>query len=323
MTKRFPAKGWFSSNQEDLTAVDNISFKIYQGEILGLLGPNGAGKTTTINMLLGLVKPTKGEIRIFGLPFEENREKILKQMNFSAAYVNLPWRLKVWENLYTFARLYEVADYEKKVDRLLSEFKISQARNKLMKDLSSGQIARVNLCKAFINSPRLLLLDEPTVFMDPDIADITRRFILKKVKKEGTTVLFTSHNMSEVTQVCDRIIFLDQGKIIAQDTPLGLAKRIKFCRVRLLFSVAKERVRELLKNYQYQFWEEDREFVIKIEEERIGQLLGRLSLAHLKYAEITIEKPTLEDFFLSVVRQKVPPGRWNSYNTLGKEVFEG
>ena len=288
----------------DLVAVDNISFKIYQGEILGLLGPNGAGKTTTIDMLLGLIKPTSGEIKIFGLPFEENREKILKQMNFSAAYISLPWRLKVFENLYTFARLYEVKSYREKVDRLLLEFKIEKIKDKLMRDLSSGQIARVNLCKAFINSPRLLLLDEPTVFMDPDIADITRRFIVKKVKNEGTTVLFTSHNMSEVTQVCDRIIFLDRGKIIAQDTPLGLAKRIKFCRVRLLFIVSKKRVRELLKNYQYQFWEEDREFVIKIEEERIGQLLGRLSLAHLKYAEITIEKPTLEDFFLKFARKK-------------------
>ena len=287
----------------DLTAVDNISFRIFEGEILGLLGPNGAGKTTTINMLLGLVRPTAGKIKIFGLSFEKNREKILGQMNFSAAYINLPWRLKVFENLYILARLYGVKDYKKKVDRLLSEFQIRGARNKLMRDLSSGQMARVHLCKAFVNNPKLLLLDEPTVFMDPDIADITRRFIVKKVKKEGITVLFTSHNMAEVAQVCERIIFLDKGKIVAQDTPLGLSKRIRFCRVRLLFIVSKERVREVLKNYQYKFWEEGREFVVEIEEEKVGQLLGRLSLAHLKYSQITIEKPSLEDFFLKVARQ--------------------
>lgn len=304
LTKKFVTRRLLSSKKEEVVAVDNISFQIREGEILGLLGPNGAGKTTTIDMLLGLIKPTKGKIKIFGLPFEENREKILGQMNFSASYVNLPWRLKVYENLYTFARLYEVPDYKKEVDKLIQEFGINEYRDKLMKDLSSGQIARVQLCKAFVNSPKLLLLDEPTVFLDPDVADFTRKFIAKKVKKQGITVLFTSHNMAEVSQLCDRVIFLDKGKIIAEDTPLGLSKRIKFCRVRLLFSASKEKVEKLLENYQYKFWEDDREFIVEIEEEKVGQLLGRLSLAHLKYHEITIEKPTLEDFFLKVTRKK-------------------
>ena len=293
-----------TQSKSDVIAVNNISFQIKEGEILGLLGPNGAGKTTTIDILLGLIKPTKGSIKIFDLPFEKNREKILGQMNFSAAYVNLPWRLKVWENLYTFARLYEVPDYRKEVDKLIKEFGVSELKNKLMADLSSGQVARVQLCKAFVNSPRLLLLDEPTVFLDPDVADFTRKFIIQKVKKQGTTILFTSHNMSEVSQLCDRAIFLDKGKIIAEDTPLGLSKRIKFCRVRLLFSTLQEKVKKLLENYQYKFWEDDRQFVVEIEEQKVGQLLGRLSLAHLKYYEITIEKPTLEDFFLKVTRKK-------------------
>jgi len=304
LTKKFVTKRLLFSKKEEVVAVDNISFQIKEGEILGLLGPNGAGKTTTIDMLLGLIEPTKGEIKIFNLSFEKNREKILKEMNFSAAYVNLPWRLKVWENLYTFARLYEVDDYKKEVDRLIEEFGIGEYRNRFMKDLSSGQIARVQLCKAFVNNPKLLLLDEPTVFLDPDVADFTRKFIMKRVKKEGTTVLFTSHNMAEVSQLCDRVIFLDKGKIIAEDTPLGLSKRIKSCRVRLLFSASKEKVKKLLSNYQYKFQEDEREFVVEIEEEKVGQLLGRLSLAHLKYHEITIEKPTLEDFFLKVTRKK-------------------
>ncbi|HEX7542597.1 MAG TPA: ABC transporter ATP-binding protein, partial [Patescibacteria group bacterium] len=149
------------------TAVNNISFDLKEGEILGLLGPNGAGKTTTIDMLLGLTTPTSGKMDFFGLPFEENRISILKKMNFSAAYINMPWSLKVIENLYTFARLYEVNDYKNKVDELMDEFKLTDLRDKQTDDLSSGQLARLYLCKSFINNPRLLLLDEPTAFLDP------------------------------------------------------------------------------------------------------------------------------------------------------------
>jgi len=284
------------------TAVDNISFDIKEGEILGFLGPNGAGKTTTIDMILGLTTPTNGDVRIFGLPFAENRSKILKQMNFSAAYVNLPWRLKVFENLYTFARLYEVQNFKPKVDELLEEFKIAHLKNKMTNDLSSGQLTSLYLCKAFINNPRLILLDEPTAFLDPDVADLTRKFIVKKVKEDKTTVLFTSHNMAEITEICDRVIFLQRGRIIAVDTPLGLAQKMKFCRVKLFFDVSQENTDILLTNYGYNFWHDEKETVIEIEEQKIGQLLGRLSLAKLKYSQITIDKPTLEDFFLEVTR---------------------
>ena len=286
------------------TAVDNISFELKEGEILGLLGPNGPGKTTTIDILLGLTKPTTGEIKIFDLPFEENREKILKQMNFSAAYVNLPWRLKVWENLYTFGRLYEVEDYKEKIEILIKEFQLFDLRNKLTDSLSSGQLTRLYLCKAFVNNPRLLLLDEPTAFLDPDISDLVRKYILNKVKTEKTSVLFTSHNMAEVTEICDRVIFLNKGKIVAEDTPVGLTKRIKFCKVRLFFDLNLGKAELLLKNYKYNFSSVEKEILVDIEEEKVGQLLGRLSLAKLKYSQITIEKPTLEHFFLEVIRNK-------------------
>ena len=298
LTKKFgPPAGGF-------TAVDNISFDLKEGEILGLLGPNGAGKTTTIDILLGLTKPTTGKVEMFGLPFEANREKILKQMNFSAAYVNLPWRLKVWENLYTFGRLYEVEDYKEKIEILIKEFQLFDLRNKLTDSLSSGQLTRLYLCKAFVNNPRLLLLDEPTAFLDPDISDLVRKYILNKVKTEKTSVLFTSHNMAEVTEICDRVIFLNKGKIVAEDTPTGLTKRIKFCRVRLFFDSNINKVELLLKNYQYVFSFAGKEILLNIEEEKVGQFLGRLSLAKLKYSQITIEKPTLEDYFLKVIRNK-------------------
>lgn len=287
------------------TAVNNISFELKEGEILGLLGPNGAGKTTTIDMLLGLTKPTTGEVEMFSLSFEENREKILKQMNFSAAYVNLPWRLKVWENLYTFARLYEVDDYKEKVDQLMEELKIKEYRNYLTEALSSGQLTRLYLCKAFVNEPRLLLLDEPTAFLDPDFADLTRKLILERVARLKTSVLFTSHNMAEVTEICDRVIFLNHGKIVAEDTPSGLARKIKSCRVKLLFLDNREKIEKLLTNYKYQFQWADKELYVEVKEENVGQLLGRFSLARLKYTQITIEKPTLEDFFIKVVREKI------------------
>ncbi len=294
----------FNSPAGEFTAVDNISFELKEGEILGLLGPNGAGKTTTIDMLLGLIKPTQGNIFYFNLPFEENRQKILQKMNFSASYLNMVWRLKIIENIYTFARLYEVDDYRQKVDSLLKEFGIYEMKDKLLMDLSSGQLTRVNLCKAFINDPQVLLLDEPTAFLDPDMADLVRKIIMKRVKEQGISVLFTSHNMAEMTELCNRVIFLHHGKIIAEDTPFGLTQKIKSCRIRLFFVKNQDKVRELVSNYQYIFKQNGNEFLIEIPEEIIGQLLGRLSLAKLKYSEISIEKPTLEDYFIKVARQK-------------------
>jgi len=287
------------------TAVDNISFELKEGEVLGLLGPNGAGKTTTIDMLLGLTTSTSGIIKYFDLPFEENKIKILKKINFSASYINMPWTLKVIENLYTFARLYEVENYKEKVKKLMDEFQLTELKDKLVNDLSSGQQTKLYLCKAFINSPKLLLLDEPTAFLDPDIADIIRKIILNRVKNENTSILFTFHNMTEITELCDRVIFLSHGKIIAEDTPEELAQKIKFCKVRLLFAVENNKVKTLLENYKYSYFIENKEIVISLDEYKVGQLLGRLSLAKLKYSQITIDKPTLEDFFIKIAREKI------------------
>jgi len=287
------------------TAVNNISFDLKEGEILGFLGPNGAGKTTTIDMLLGLTTPTSGSMNFFGLPFEENRVSILKKMNFSASYINMPWILTVKENLYTFARLYEVDNYKEKVEKLMEEFQMTNLRDKLTNDLSSGQLTKLYLCKAFINNPKLLLLDEPTAFLDPDIADVIRKLILARVKKEKMSILFTSHNMAEVTEICDRVTFLSKGKIIAEDTPEELAQKIKFCKVRLSFAEGNEKVKTLLDNYKYNYVANNKETVISLDEYNVGQLLGRLSLAKLKYSQITIDKPTLEDFFIKVAREKI------------------
>lgn len=200
-------------------AVDDVSFCVYPGEIVGLLGPNGAGKTTILHILLGLTSPTSGVVRIFGLEFGHHREKILSQVNFSSTYVSLPYSLTVRESLRVFAWLYGVKDREKRIREVLSLFEIEELASQPVRTLSSGQITRVNLAKALINEPQILFLDEPTASLDPDIADKTRA-LLKKIKKErNISILYTSHNMREMEEISDRILFLYQGRIIASGTP--------------------------------------------------------------------------------------------------------
>ncbi|TSC75720.1 MAG: ABC-2 type transport system ATP-binding protein [Parcubacteria group bacterium Gr01-1014_30] len=208
-------------------AVDNVSFEMAEGEILGFLGPNGAGKTTTIMMLLGLIKPTNGKIRIFGMDLEQNREKILSRINFSSAYIALPARITARENLYVFAKLYNIPNPRARVENLLESFELSGLKNEDTGNLSSGEATRLNLCKALINDPQVLFLDEPTSSLDPDIAQKTRELLLKIKQERNISMLYTSHNMREVTQMCDRVIFLHKGKIVASDTPLNLTKIIK------------------------------------------------------------------------------------------------
>lgn len=270
---------------------------------MGLLGPNGAGKTTTIHMLLGIIKPTAGDIKIFGYILEKNRQTVLSQMNFSAAYINLPWKMKVWENLYTFGRLYSVENYREKTRLLLKEFHLTEFKDKFMKDLSSGQQARVYLCKAFMNDPKLLLLDEPTAFMDPDIADTLRKLILKKVKDQNITVIFTSHNMAEVTELCDRVIFLNQGKIVAEDKPEILAKKIATTRINLMIIDGQKRTLSYCDKANIKASSEGRYIKVELREKEIAAFLAKLAEIGVEYDEISIDKPTLEDFFLKMVRE--------------------
>ena len=213
----------FSGNK----AVDNISFEVYQGEILGLLGPNGAGKTTTLQMLLGLTTPTSGDIMIFGLDISHHREKILQDVNFSSSYISMPYSLTIMENLIVFARLYGVKKHKEKIAGLLKDFEIEDIKDRAVRSLSTGQITRVCLVKALLNDPRILFLDEPTASLDPDIADKTRRLLKKIQKEKGLSILYTSHNMKEMEDMSDRIIFLDKGKIIAAGRPEEVLTKFK------------------------------------------------------------------------------------------------
>jgi ABC-2 type transport system ATP-binding protein len=200
-------------------AVDHVSFHIVPGEVVGLLGPNGAGKTTILQMLLGTLLPTSGQIRILDMDLTRHRETILHQVNFSSTYVSMPASLTVRENLMVFARLYGLPHPRERVEAVMNLFEIADLRSASGRGLSSGQLTRVCLAKAFLNRPRVLFLDEPTASLDPDIADKTRRLLRETRDRDGTTILYTSHNMQEMEELCDRIIFLHKGRIIAMDTP--------------------------------------------------------------------------------------------------------
>ncbi len=207
-------------------AVDDVSFEVRPGEIVGLLGPNGAGKTTTIHMILGLISATSGEVRIFGKRFEEHRQEILEQMNFTSPYVAFPGRLTVFENLKVYARMYDLRNPRAKIGELAKLFGIEALVNKPYSRLSSGETTRVGLCKAFMNDPKLLLLDEPTAYLDPQIASHVKQILLDMQRERGTTILYTSHNMAEVEKMCSRIVFLSRGRVLASGSPIEVTQTI-------------------------------------------------------------------------------------------------
>jgi ABC-2 type transport system ATP-binding protein len=217
LTKRF----------DDVMAVDGLSFSVARGEIVGILGANGAGKTTTLQMILGLVRPTSGRIEIFGRDHEQHRVEILRRMNFSSVGVNLPMNLTVAENLWIFAKLYGVKDAWRRLDGLLNLMEIQHLRHAVTGSLSSGEVSRVNLCKALLNRPELLLLDEPTASLDPDIADKVRKILRRVQQEDGVAILYTSHNMRDIEEICDRVLFLRAGRLTAEGTPAQVVEQFR------------------------------------------------------------------------------------------------
>ncbi len=198
------------------TAVADLSFSIAAGEVVGLLGANGAGKSTTIQMLLGLIKPDAGSISIFGLDPWSDRVSVLERCNFSSAYISLPYNLKVIENLDVFGRLYGINNRQEKIRSLLEFFEITHLAKKMTGGLSSGECTRVNLCKALLNDPEFLLLDEPTASLDPDIADKVRKLLAQVQRERKMTIIYTSHNMKDVQELCQRMLFIHSGSLIEE-----------------------------------------------------------------------------------------------------------
>ena len=209
----------------DFTAVDNISFDIHEGEILGLLGPNGAGKTTTIHMLLGLITPSSGTINMFGLDLAQHRETILQQVNFSSTYISMPFSLTVEENLKVIARLYSLQNIQQRIDDIIEKLEMGDIQHKLTRKLSSGQMSRLTLAKALMTEPKVLFLDEPTASLDPDIVNKIKAFLKEYQRTTGLSILYTSHNMREMEEMSNRIIFLQHGYIVAEGTSDQIIQR--------------------------------------------------------------------------------------------------
>lgn len=289
-------------------ALKSLSLDIERGEFFGLLGPNGAGKSTTINILLGLILADSGSIRIFDQDFATQHTAIRRRMNVAAAFTSLSGVLTVRENLKVYGNIYGVRNLTAKIDELLERFEISDLANQKLHHLSSGQHTRVTLCKGLINDPELLLLDECTVGLDPDIAEKTRRALQQIQREQRTTVIFTSHNMNEVEALCGRIAFLSKGEILRIDT----AERIKHLIPHQIFAIRFLPGTDLtvLRNLENlptaeQAGDTTLRFVLDDSERQLDALLRRLTQAGGHITDVQMTKPTLEDVFIKVARGEI------------------
>ena len=214
-----------SKSYKSKQAVNNISFKIKENEIVGLLGPNGCGKTTTIGMMLGLLKPTNGQVLINGMDIEKNKISLLHKMNFISPYIELPKKLTVRQNLVVYGKLYNVRNLNEQIDYLSNKLRLNKLLNNITGELSSGQKNRVSLAKALINNPAVLLLDEPTASLDPETGDFVRTFLENYKKENKISVLLASHNMDEVKRLCNSVLMMKGGIIVDRGSPDHLIKK--------------------------------------------------------------------------------------------------
>ena len=212
-------------NYSSKEAVKGISFNIKENEILGLLGPNGCGKTTTIGMLLGLLKPTDGDIEINNMNFEKNRIEILSKINFISPYIELPKKLTVKQNLIVYGKLYNIKNLELQIEYLTEKLRLKELLNRITGELSSGQKNRVSLAKALINKPKVLFLDEPTASLDPEVGDFVRSFLESYKQENKMSILLASHNMSEVSRLCKSVLMMKNGQIIDEGSPESLINK--------------------------------------------------------------------------------------------------
>ncbi|HYT40711.1 MAG TPA: ABC transporter ATP-binding protein, partial [Methylomirabilota bacterium] len=262
-----------------------------------------AGKTTTIQMLLGITLKNGGIIKYFGKDFHRHRQYCLQRINFTSAFNTLQGRISVWENLIVFAGLYGVEKPRRKIMELVKYLEITNLLPELYQNLSSGQKTRVNFVKSLLNDPELLLMDEPTASLDPDIADKTMSLIEDLKKSRNLAILYTSHDMEEITRICDEVIFLDRGKIVAHDTPINLTKSISGAQLRLTFDDHKNAIDQYLNSCKYCYtFLGDRVVLIDVEASLILKLLVGISKLDVDITDIDIRKPTLEDVFLQIAR---------------------
>jgi ABC-2 type transport system ATP-binding protein len=286
-------------------AVNEISFDLKAGEILGFLGPNGSGKTTTIQMLLGTLSYTSGSIVYFGKEFPEHRSEVLQSISFASTYTSLPYILTIEESLKCFGRLYGLSEKTtlKQAIPLLERFGLNEKLKSKISSLSAGQVTRLMLVKAFFTKPKIALLDEPTASLDPDISMEVCQFLLDQRDKTGLSILFTSHKMSEVAELCDRAIFLKNGKIIADDKPKNLAKSVSSNILRLTISDGMKRAAALAQKHRFPHEVEHRSILISLDEKEIPPFLNELMQHGVSYSHIQIDEPSLESYFLKIAEK--------------------
>ncbi len=286
---------------EGKEALKGISFDIKKGEIFGLLGPNGAGKSTTINILSGLLKQDSGDVEILG----KDVTKVKEKMNVATAYSDLNGSLTVEQNLRVYAKLYGVPHYEKKINDLLEMFEISHLRKKQAYTLSSGEGTRLILCKGLINDPQVLLLDECTVGLDPYIAQKTRDIIKEVHKKTGNAIIFTSHIMKEVDELCDRIAFLSKGKILKIGTSNELKRLIKKQIIKVKIHNPHKPIERFFNNLDVDIISIEKNMVvfeIPYKEHLLANILKKIFDAGFKISDITVNKPQLEEVFIKIAK---------------------
>lgn len=285
-----------------IPVIKGLTFDMAEGEILGILGPNGAGKTTTLQMILGILTPTSGSIKLFGKDIAIHKSDILESMNFSSTYTDLPWRITVAENLIWTSWLYKIADRKKRLDKIKTIFRLDKIWHQSFGSLSAGQRTRVNLARSMINFPKILLLDEPTASLDPEVAAYMREFFDAQRTKFNTSIILTSHNMAEVEELCDRVLILKDGTIIGNDTPANLAKKIEFSHLHLRITRNIEELVKLITQRKLTYRAESNHFEITIKESLLPLFLYEVTKKNIKYTEISIEKPTLEDYFMKIAK---------------------
>lgn len=303
--KSYSSSPWrFWEDRNHTQALKGVSFEVEDGEIFSVVGPNGAGKTTLINILNGLLYKDEGSVKIFGEETRENRQKIAKRMNVATSYSALSGNLTVRENLKVFGKIYNVKNIDERIDELLKIFQIEKLENKKVWHISAGQKTRANLCKSLINKPELLLLDEATAGLDPHIAEITRNAIKKVNEEYGTTILITSHNMSDIDKLSDRILFLHNGKVLKEGTPEELKREIHIKILEVSYDGKKKSLEDIKQKWGGDLSKSLAKFKIEKEED-IVEILDELSNKKIKITDIEAKNPDLEEVFKKVAGDQV------------------
>ena len=308
LTKTFPIQRtfWGTVTNPSYTAVDNVSFQVKAGEIVGLLGPGGAGKTSIIQMLIGTLTPTSGSIHYFGDDLAGNRPRIMQHIGYASSYVGMSKVLTVRENLQLYARLYRVSASEEtsRIADCLELFSATELIDRPFGSLPPSDAARVGIAKAFLPKPKLIILDEPSATLDPRATHEIYSRIRYYRQQTGCAFLFSSHNMTETSDTCDRVLMLWNGQIIADDIPEELATRVATVRVAIKTALTLDEALDYLAGMGFEHSHQDDTIEIEVESQKIGNLLRGLDEAGVRYEEIEIHKPQLEDFFVAMAKHE-------------------